>query len=82
MTVSPHKTKNSSKGVFTCHDLVGMADEDILTELKDQGVVEVHRIVSKRNGNLVPNHTFRITFNSTTLPKDVKIGYSFSSLPY
>ena len=73
--VSIHRTKNYTKGVFTCRDLVGMADEDILTEIKDQGVVEVHRIVSKRNGNLVPNHTFRITFNSTTLPKDVKIGY-------
>lgn len=73
--VSPHRTKNYTKGVFTCHDLVGMTDEDILNEIRDQDVVEIHRITSKRSNAEIPTSTFITTFNATVLPRSIKIGY-------
>ena len=74
--VSPHRTKNYTKGVFSCRDLANMTEEEILHELKDshQPVVEIHRITSKRNGAVIPTDTFITTFNTTVLPKDIKIG--------
>ena len=75
--VTPHKTKNYSKGVFFCDHLNNMTDEDILEELKHQGktcIVEIHRIQSKRNGTLVPTGLFVASFSSPQIPKDVKIG--------
>ena len=74
--VSPHRTKNYTKGVFSCRDLAKMTEEDILQELHDihQPVVDIHRIMSKKTGTLKPTDTFIVTFSTSELPKDIKIG--------
>ena len=38
MPVSIHKALNSSRGVIRCHELSGMTEAEIKTELKEQGV--------------------------------------------
>ena len=45
--VSIHKALNSSRGVIRCRELSGMTEEEIKTELQEQGVVEVHRVTVK-----------------------------------
>ena len=74
--VTPHRTKNYTKGVFTCRDLTAMTEEEILRELHDikQPVVAIHRISSKKTGTLKPTDTFIATFSVSDLPKDIKIG--------
>ena len=75
VSVSPHRSLNTKKGVLRCRDLEGETDESIQKELKDQGVIAVNRIKVKRNGSLQSTHTFIITFNRTTLPTSLKVGY-------
>ncbi|GFT08238.1 uncharacterized protein TNCV_3481811 [Trichonephila clavipes] len=46
ITVTPHKTLSSSKGVIYCPDLIPLPDSDIEEELASQGVEAVKRITS------------------------------------
>ena len=46
--VSAHKTSDSSRGVIRCRELCGMMETETRDELKDQGVVGVHRVTVKR----------------------------------
>ena len=72
VSVSPHSSLNSSKGTIFCDNLDGMTDEQIREELEDQDVSSVYRI-KKRDGEYTS--LYILTFNVTTLPKTVKIGY-------
>ncbi|GBN61276.1 hypothetical protein AVEN_25830-1 [Araneus ventricosus] len=47
ISVSPHASLNSSKGVITCGELHNVATEEILKELQSQGVSHVRRISSE-----------------------------------
>ena len=73
--VSPHRSLNTKKGVMRCRDLEDETEENIKEELKDQGVIEVYRIKVNRNGSLTPTNTYILTFNTTTLPTSLKVGY-------
>ena len=49
VSVTPHRTLNSSKGVIHCRDLVNCDKEEILSELREQGVTDINNITrSKR----------------------------------
>ncbi|CAH1107740.1 unnamed protein product [Psylliodes chrysocephalus] len=81
--VLPHNRLNYAKGVINCRDLLNCTEQEILDEIKDQGILEVRRIKSKQNGILVdtPNHI--VTFNSTNLPKEVRVAfYQLKVRPY
>ena len=70
----PHKTLNSSKGVIRNKELSQCSREEILAELKNQGINDIKRIYhQKRKPN--NTNTYILTFNSPTTPKDIKIGY-------
>ncbi|XP_022905263.2 uncharacterized protein [Onthophagus taurus] len=73
--VNPHRALNTSKGIVYCPDLLNCFLEEIQAELKPQGVIDVRRIKSKREGVLsdTPNHI--LTFNRPILPKKVKAAY-------
>ncbi|KAG7189882.1 hypothetical protein KM043_018857, partial [Ampulex compressa] len=73
--VIPHATLNHSKGVITCSDLLNCSEDEILQGLKPQGIINVKRILSKREGTLVPTASHILTFNKDTLPKNVKAGF-------
>ena len=75
--VEPHKELNTSKGIVYCEQLSNMSDEEILKELKAQNpiVTEVYRIKRKEGATLVDTNSFILTFNTTTLPEYIKIGY-------
>ncbi|CAH1113926.1 unnamed protein product [Psylliodes chrysocephalus] len=73
--VLPHNTMNYSKGIIYCPDLLNCTIEEIQEELVNQNVIAVYRIKSKKDGQLVdtPNHV--LTFNTTILPKNVKVAF-------
>ena len=52
-----------------------MIETDIGDELKDQGVVWLHRVTVKKGGEVIPTNTFFITFNSPELRTEIKVGY-------
>ncbi|GBN17269.1 hypothetical protein AVEN_85890-1 [Araneus ventricosus] len=75
ITVSPHATLNSSKGVITCGELLNVPTEEILKELQGQGVSHVRRISIRRDGQLLNTKHLILTFDSAKLPENIKAGY-------
>lgn len=68
ISVTPHERLNTSKGVFYCNDLREVPDEEILQQLKYQGVTHIKRI--GRNSSL-----FVATFGMPNRPEKLLIGY-------
>ena len=71
--ISPHRNLNSSKGVMKSPQLKYSTEEEILDELKIAGVTEVKKIKITREGKMLPTGTHILSFNSSVLPKSVKI---------
>ena len=80
---SPHRSLNSSKGVIRCPDLRDMTSDEILTELKPQGVSEVRRLTLTRPDGPLLTNTYFLTFNSPNPPSHIQAGYlQISVSPY
>ncbi|GBN15221.1 hypothetical protein AVEN_23029-1 [Araneus ventricosus] len=75
VTVKPHATLNSSKGVVSCGELLNESEEKITEELKSQGVIHVRRITIRRDGQLLNTKHLILTFDSNKLPEHIKAGY-------
>ena len=73
--VSPHKTKNTSRGIINCFDLRDTPDEEIVEGLSSFGVIEVRRIKGRRNGQITQTNNIILTFDRTDLPTEVFVGY-------
>ncbi|GBM83107.1 hypothetical protein AVEN_73103-1 [Araneus ventricosus] len=83
ISVHPHVTLNTSKGVITCGRLLNLSNEEITQELGGQGVNDVRRINIRRNGELMPTKHFILTFNTPRLPEYIMAGYVRCSVrPY
>ncbi|GBN02546.1 hypothetical protein AVEN_89514-1 [Araneus ventricosus] len=75
VTVKPHATLNSSKGVISCGELLNESEEKITEELKSQGVIHVRRITIRTDGQLLNTKHLILTFDSNKLPEHIKAGY-------
>ncbi|XP_015925742.1 uncharacterized protein [Parasteatoda tepidariorum] len=73
VTVMPHKSLNTSWGVISEFELLNDAEDMIKESLQDQHVVEVRRIRIRRDEKLIPTKHLILTFDTPTLPPDVKI---------
>ena len=73
--VSPHASKNSSRGVISCRDLCDVPDDEILEGLQDQGVIQVKRLLRKGESRSSDSGTFLIHFAGKTLPEKVRVGW-------
>ncbi|XP_023225513.1 uncharacterized protein LOC111626388 [Centruroides sculpturatus] len=75
VTVTPHGSLNSSRGVISEIDLMSEDESDIQIGLSDQGVTAVRRISIRRDGKLIPTKHLILTFGKPTLPSFVTAGY-------
>ncbi|GBO17031.1 hypothetical protein AVEN_80578-1 [Araneus ventricosus] len=75
VSVNPHATLNSSKGVISCGELLNESVEKITEELNSQGVTHVRRITIRRDGQLLNTKHLILTFDSAKLPEHIKAGY-------
>ena len=66
---------NSSKGVIRCSELRPCSDKEIIDNLKEQGVNGVRNVSVRRNGVIKPTNTYVLSFNTTILPKKVKVAF-------
>ena len=73
--ISLHGSLNTSKGVIRCQDLGPCTDDEILDNLKSEGVIHVRNIQVRRNGALKRTNTYVLTFNTPVLPKQIKAAY-------
>ena len=76
--ISAHPFLNSSKGVIRCRDLENCETDEIIENLKSQGVTDVKRMQFFRDGVGKPSNTYILTFNQPTVPKDITIGYQIA----
>ncbi|GFV53318.1 uncharacterized protein TNCV_1645501 [Trichonephila clavipes] len=75
VTVFPHKSLNSCRGVISEPDLLGTSDSEILEGFSDQGVTQIRRITIKKDSTIVPTKHLILTFNRPKLPNTIKAGY-------
>ncbi|XP_065356356.1 uncharacterized protein LOC135950753 [Calliphora vicina] len=74
--VIEHNSLNFAKGVIYCNDLRGIGEEEIQHELKSQNVRKVEKIRRRKSAdNLEETGLITLTFNSTSLPSEISIGY-------
>ena len=76
----PHQTLNSSKGVVRCRQLSLCTLDEIKSNLKQQGVSDVRRISIKRNDQIINTNTYIFTFDTPTIPTELKIGYNIAKV--
>ena len=67
INVSPHRTKNSSRGVIYCPDLDDTSDDGIVDGLAEYGVTAVRRIHTKKGG-VTTAHNLILIFKVTIPP--------------
>ncbi|GBO16764.1 hypothetical protein AVEN_35240-1 [Araneus ventricosus] len=75
ISVVPHKSLNSIRGVISETELRTASDSDILEGFASQGVIHAHRIHIKKGTESSPTQHIVLTFNKTELPKSVIAGY-------
>ncbi|CAN7974722.1 unnamed protein product [Ixodes persulcatus] len=75
VTVTPHRSLNTNRGVISEEDLLESTEDEILEGHSNQGVIAVKRITLRRDDQEKPSKHLVLTFNSTTLPQAVKAGY-------
>ncbi|GFW40970.1 uncharacterized protein TNCV_4370181 [Trichonephila clavipes] len=75
VTISPHKTLNSSRAAFSEPDLLNTQEAEILEGFSNQGVIQVRRIRIKKDTTVIPTKHLILTFSSPTLPHTIKAGY-------
>ncbi|XP_055612089.1 uncharacterized protein LOC129758580 [Uranotaenia lowii] len=66
---------NQTKGIVTCYDLRYATEEEILEDLQDQGVCKVEVMKRKKDKVLIPTSSYILTFKSSGIPEQVKVGY-------
>ena len=71
----PHPTYNQSRGVIYAPELLTIDTEEIQSELKEQNVVKVVRIMKKVENGHIPLPTLILTFNSYRLLNIIKAGW-------
>jgi hypothetical protein len=64
-----------SRGVISENEIFNVSDEEILEEMKDQGVCGARRITLRRDGKIIRTKHVVLTFNTPKVPNYVKVGY-------
>ncbi|GFW18540.1 uncharacterized protein TNCV_1222011 [Trichonephila clavipes] len=72
VSVVPHKSLNSCRGVISEPDLLTPTDVEILDGFSGQGVIQVRRITIKKDASIIPTKHIILTFNSPKLPSTIK----------
>lgn len=76
VTVTPHRSLNTIRGVISEDDLLESTEDEILEGLSNQGVIAVRRITFRREDQEKPSKHLVLTFNSTTLPRRSRLAIS------
>ncbi|GFW78901.1 uncharacterized protein TNCV_2059221 [Trichonephila clavipes] len=75
VSVFPHKSLNTCRGVISEPDLLTTTDAEILDGFSGKGVIQVRRITIKKDTSIIPTKHVILTFNSPKLPSTIKAGY-------
>lgn len=83
VNVTKHRSLNMVRGVISDDDLKYLSEEELLEGLREQNVINVFRIKIRRDNKEIPTRHLVLTFESSTLPEAVEVGYTKIKLkPY
>ena len=72
----PHAKLNTSKGIVRSKELSLATPEEIEMVFKKQGIKEYRRVTICRNDETIQTHTYILTFEKPSIPKEIRIGYT------
>ncbi|XP_055603909.1 uncharacterized protein LOC129752140 [Uranotaenia lowii] len=76
IAIKEHETLNCTKGTISCFDFKFVKDDEILEELRSEGVTAIDRIKRKnKDGNLEETNVLILTFNRSVLPQSINVGF-------
>ncbi|GFT64106.1 uncharacterized protein TNCV_5139721 [Trichonephila clavipes] len=75
VTISPHNSLNTSRGIISEPDLLSTPESEILEGFSDKGAIQVRRITIKKDAKNIPTKHLILTLNSPKLPSTTKAGY-------
>ena len=75
VTVTFHQSRNSCKGTIFAPELRHMYDEEILADLKGDGVTHIRPITTFKDGQRRDTNLLVLTFDSTLLPEQINNGW-------
>ena len=73
--VTLHSSMNFKKGVIRCSALKDIPEEEIVSGLSHEGVSQARKIFFTKDGKKIPSATVILTFEGSSLPKEIKAGY-------
>lgn len=73
VTISAHRSLNTSRSVISEEDFLGLSDEELLEGFQEQNVVKVQRIVIRRNDQEVPTKHVILTFGTSVMPTSLDL---------
>ncbi|XP_075746347.1 uncharacterized protein LOC119171694 isoform X1 [Rhipicephalus microplus] len=83
ISITPHRSMNSSRGVVSDVDLLELTEAELLEGWKSQNVTNVQRIKIRRDQKEIPTKHLVLTFASSDLPETIQTGYTKTSVrPY
>ena len=80
VTISSFSRLNTERGIVRSKAMGQCTLEELLECLSDQGVTDIRRMKTRRDGALVDTDTYVLTFRTTTLPKIIKLSAWHSEL--
>lgn len=75
VAVAEHPTLNSTRCVVSCRDVISFPENELLEELKDQGVKEVRRITRKAGAERENTPAIILTCRGTIMPEHMDFGF-------
>ena len=75
ITVEPHKTLNSSRGIIRCQELKMCTEQEIVEELKSQNIITAKKMQITKKQQRITTNTVCLTFSTPDLPKYIYVGY-------
>lgn len=75
INVEEHRSLNDRQGIIYCPDLNNVEITDILSELKEQSIKQIHPMTKLVDNKIVRMGLYVVTFNTQVLPEFVIIGY-------
>lgn len=76
VTVTPHRSMNTSRGVVSDEDLLNLSEEELLEGWQEQDVIKVQRITIKRDDKEIRTKHLILTFATSVLPESIETGYT------
>lgn len=73
--VIEHPTLNMTRCVISCKETTSYTTEELLQELKDQGVKDVRRITRLVDGTPMPTPTVILSIKGSVAPQSIYIGW-------